>query len=246
MTSFCRPSRLALILTCVQVHLSHNRITHVGAEAVLKCIPTPPLTAVVPGRFAKSRASPQQGQIDAGQQPTSRHGAGSLGSTGSTGPPGEAGNIGTPSKPSPPSPALDSLSDPAIDPAGSATPTLSATEQFTRLLSGSRASLKNRSGSTISDGTSSDPQSTSVGQLEKPDQSTAVSPSGAAALEDTASSPDPTKQAPQSDLMPLSPSNSEDARQLNGAHMARKPLWLRLEWNQIGLVEFMQVMSCQQ
>ncbi|KAK9816254.1 hypothetical protein WJX74_002811 [Apatococcus lobatus] len=229
-----------------EVHLSHNRITNVGAEALLKCIPTPPLTDAGPGKYMNSkqasqlRPTRQQAQPNAGKF-LSAEPAISLGTAGSNSLSPGPDTLQTPSKS--PGTGLAPLTSPAVGSPEGPSPTVSAAEQFASLLNTTPVSHRKSSGSMPSDGTSTDPQPTPVGQLERPALSTAASSSDAAALEDTASSPDPTKQASQARQPPLSPSYGEAAGQLQvaaGGKMARKPLWLRLEWNQIGLTEFMQ------
>ena len=224
---------LVLRAAAVQVHLSHNRITNIGAAALLRRIPTPPLTHASAGRQARSRQSLQQPQVPAGQPMLGGPVTSSLDSSGSNGPTVETDIAGTPSKPSPPVSAHDPFTPTAPSPA------VSAAEQLTRLLTSAPASQQKPSGSTASSGTLADSQLTFVG--------TATPAADAAALEDTASSPNLTQQAAQARQLHPSPNMRDDPGQpamAAGAKTARKPLWLRLEWNQIGLTEFMQVSFC--
>ncbi|KAK9864755.1 hypothetical protein WJX84_002779 [Apatococcus fuscideae] len=152
-----------------EVHLSHNRITNVGAEALLKCIPTPPLTDAGPGKYMNSkqasqlRPTRQQAQPNAGKF-LSAEPAISLGTAGSNSLSPGPDTLQTPSKS--PGTGLAPLTSPAVGSPEGPSPTVSAAEQFASLLN--------------------------------------TTPVAA------------------------------------GGKMARKPLWLRLEWNQIGLTEFMQ------
>ena len=93
-----------------------------------------------------------------------------------------------------------------------------------------------------------------------------ISPPDEAALQDTASSPSPSKQAQQAAITPPS-SKSKPGRKMGQGNAglmtglqgvpqgasagaagsakgpraaARKALWLRLEWNQISLTHFMK------
>ena len=249
-----------------QVHLSHNRITDKGASALLKRIPSPALP--------QARLFPAQPQSAA--SPPRQHAERNLKTLDSADLPQDVLKSPMPTSSSATCSSQRGSDQPASSGAAVATLPVSAADQFASLLKLTPARQQGSqkasdSGNYRPDTGVSTPSSniahtrvsepTSAGQIREHAAVVGKAPSDAAALEDTASSPDPAMQSLQSvSSQPgtfISPSgrksqHSSLARSKpilsgskeGGQKTARKPLWLRLEWNQISLSNFLQVSGC--
>ncbi len=251
------------------MHLSHNRITDKGAAALLKRIPSPALSQarLSPAQLPSAASPPRQhagghsetlGSADLPQdvlqEPSS---SATLSSQRGSDPPASSGT------------AVATLPVSAADQFASLLKLTPARQQGSHKASDSGSHRPDTGvctpSSEIAHTRVSEP--TSGGQMREHAAMVGQAPSDPAALEDTASSPDPAMQSSQAVSPQPAPSSSPSGRQsesgrksqtpsmphskplLSGSKegsqkTARKPLWLRLEWNQISLSNFLQVSGC--